>query len=494
MARRAIIVGAGAGGLAAAIELAAEGWEIDVFEAQSEPGGKMHQREVGGVGVDGGPTVFTMHWVFEQLFSRGGMHLDDCVTLTESRRLARHAWTNGSHLDLFHDIDQSSDAIARFSDDENVAGYRKFCEDGEVIHNLLKDNFMASTQPSAAKLAYRLLRDGGTDALAVAPHKSLWKALGHYFSDPRLRQLYGRYATYVGSSPLLTPSTLMLIAHVERQGVWCVDGGMRALAHTMAEVAIENGATFHYDSPVQNIIGDAQGVRGVTLASGETYKADVIIFNGDTAALSDGLLGDHAQKAVSPRTRNQRGLSAITWCMRANTSGLNLDHHNVFFADHYEREFSTLFDDRGICPEPTVYVCAQDRVNGECKSSDGERLLLLINAPADGDDNAWTPAKLLEQRDRALEVIKRSGANISFEEQNCVTTCPDDWHRRFPASGGSLYGAASHGMFSSFSRASAKSKVRGLYLAGGSVHPGPGVPMATLSGTLAAREILSSAA
>ena len=114
MARRAIIVGAGAGGLASAIELAAAGWQVDIFEAQSEPGGKMHQREVGGAGVDGGPTVFTMHWVFEQLFKRGGKHFDDCVTLTESRRLARHAWTDGSHLDLFHDIDQSSEAIARF--------------------------------------------------------------------------------------------------------------------------------------------------------------------------------------------------------------------------------------------------------------------------------------------------------------------------------------------------------------------------------------------
>ena len=303
MPRRAIIVGAGAGGLASAIELAAAGWQVDIFEAQSEPGGKMHQREVGGAGVDGGPTVFTMRWVFEQLFKRGGKHFDDCVTLTESRRLARHAWTDGSHLDLFHDIDQSSEAIARFSDEENVAGYRRFCKDGEIIHGLLKDNFMACAQPSPAKLTYRLLRDGGLNALAVAPHKSLWQALGRYFSDPRLRQLYARYSTYVGSSPLLTPSTLMLIAHVERQGVWCVDGGMRALAHAMANVASENGATFHYNSPVREIIGDERSVRGITLTSGETHKADVVIFNGDSAALSDGLLGERVRKALPPRAR-----------------------------------------------------------------------------------------------------------------------------------------------------------------------------------------------
>lgn len=494
VSRRAIIIGAGAGGLASAIELAAAGWQVDVFEANDQPGGKMHQRDVGGVGIDGGPTVFTMHWVFEELFKRGGKHLDDCVTLTESRRLARHAWTDGSHLDLFHDIDLSSEAIARFSDEQNVAGYQRFCKDGEIIHGLLKDNFMATTQPSPAKLAYRLLRDGGMNALAVAPHKSLWQALGCYFSDPRLRQLYGRYSTYVGSSPLLTPSTLMLIAHVERQGVWCVQGGMRALAHAMADVAIENGATFHYNKSVREITGDEQSVRGITLTTGEEHKADIVIFNGDSAALSDGILGERVRKAVSPRARKKRGLSAITWCMRANTSGLDLDHHNVFFAADYEKEFSNIFDKRDICAEPTVYVCAQDRVNGECSSAGAERLLLLINAPADGDYNAWTATKLLEQRERAVDVMRRGGVNITFEEENCLTTCPDDWDTRFPASGGSLYGSASHGMFSSFSRASAKTKIRGLYLAGGSVHPGPGVPMATLSGSLAAQEILGHAA
>jgi 1-hydroxycarotenoid 3,4-desaturase len=493
MSKRAIVVGAGAGGLSCTIELAAAGWQVDVFEAHNEPGGKMHQRDVGGVGIDGGPTVFTMHWVFEELFKRGGRHLDDCVSLTESRRLARHAWTDGSHLDLFHDMDLSSDAIARFSDEENVEGYRRFCKHGEIIHDLLKDNFMACPQPSPAKLGYRLLRDGGKNALAVAPHQSLWKALSRYFSDPRLRQLYGRYATYVGSSPLLTPSTLMLIAHVERQGVWCVEGGMRALAHAMAEVALDNGANFHFNSPVEEITGDAHSVSGVRLKSGETYKADVVIFNGDSAALNDGLLGDRVRKAAAPRSRKDRGLSAITWCMRARTSGLDLDHHNVFFAENYEREFTSIFDHRGICAEPTVYVCAQDRVNGECKSTEDERLLVLVNAPADGDRNTWTPDTLRQQRDRAVDVIKRGGVNISVEEESCVATGPDDWHARFPASGGSLYGAASHGMFSSFTRASAKSRVRGLFLAGGSVHPGPGVPMATLSGSLAAREILGRA-
>ncbi len=490
MSKKAIVIGAGAGGLATAVELSSAGWQVDVFESRQEPGGKMHQRQVGDSSIDGGPTVFTMHWVFEQLFRRGGAHFDDRLKLTQSRRLARHAWTDGSHLDLFHDIDQSADAIAHFSNEENAAGYRRFCHDGALIHGLLKDNFMSTTQPSPITLGYRLIRDGGTNALAVAPHRSLWSALGKYFSDPRLRQLYGRYATYVGSSPLLTPSTLMLIAHVEREGVWCVDGGMRALALAMAELAQEHGGRFHYDSPVQRIDCVNGRATGITLVSGETHSADVVVFNGDTAALSDGLLGADVSTSVPVRPRHQRGLSAITWCINAETSGFELDHHNVFFAQNYAQEFSTIFDQRGICNEPTVYVCAQDRINGAPLKSGTERLLLLINAPADGDHKAWTSTKLGEQRERALEVLQRGGVDITFSEQDCVVSSPDDWHHRFPASGGSLYGAASHGMFSSFTRPSAKSRVKGLYLTGGSVHPGPGVPMATLSGTLAAKQVV----
>jgi 1-hydroxycarotenoid 3,4-desaturase len=286
----------------------------------------------------------------------------------------------------------------------------------------------------------------------------------------------------------------MLIAHVERQGVWCVDGGMRALAHAIADLAIEHGAQFHYQSQVRKINCTNGRATGITLASGETLTADAIIFNGDTAALSDGLLGDDVVKSTRTRKRGERGLSAITWCIKANTSGFELDHHNVFFATDYEHEFTTIFNDRSVCNEPTVYVCAQDRVNGELSTDDKERLLLLINAPADGDHGEWTHTKLEQQRQNALKVLSRGGLKLDFTEEDCVTTGPDNWHQRFPGSAGSLYGAASHGMFSSFSRPSSTSRVKGLYLAGGSAHPGPGVPMATLSGSIAAQRIQRDAA
>ena len=490
MPQHAVVVGAGAGGLASAVELAVAGWHVTVVERGSEPGGKMHHRTVDGVGIDGGPTVFTMYWVFERLFQRAGANFSDRVALQRSNGIARHAWTDGSQLDLYSDIDRSSEAIAAFSDERNAEGFRDFSARGELVHSLLKDNFMATSKPSVLQLGYRLLRDGGLQSLTVAPHQTLWQALGKFFPDERLRQLYGRYATYVGSSPLLTPSTLMLIAHVEREGVWCVNGGMRALARAIADLGEERGVDFRFDSHVQRILVESGRAAGVELASGERLKADAVVFNGDAAAVGAGLLGQDATSATPSRPRAKRALSAITWCVRAKTSGFELDHHNVFFANNYTREFDQIFKHRAVTEEPTVYICAQDRVNGRLEASDRERLLLLVNAPADGDSVDWQPDDLLQIRQRTLDVAAKGGCHIDFEEDDCVTTSPTDWNNRFPESGGALYGSASHGMMSSFTRPGAESKVKGLFFAGGSVHPGPGVPMATLSGSIAAQAVL----
>jgi 1-hydroxycarotenoid 3,4-desaturase len=194
-------------------------------------------------------------------------------------------------------------------------------------------------------------------------------------------------------------------------------------------------------------------------------------------------------RAVKPRSVEQRGLSALTWCIKGSSSGFGLDHHNVFFESDYPSEFNTIFEERNVPSKPTVYLCAQDRgPNGSLNGS--ERLLMLVNAPADGDRHSWSEDDVARTRDNALAVLERCGLNLSFRDSDCVSTTPNDWHGRFPGSGGSLYGGASHGIWSSFTRPGARSRLKGLYLSGGSVHPGPGVPMATLSGRLAASAVV----
>ena len=489
-ARHAIVIGAGAGGLAAGIDLARSGFRVTMLERAATPGGKMHRREVDGRAVDGGPTVLTMRSIFEQLFLDAGAQLEDRLTLLESPIIARHAWSHGGVLDLYPDPEHSRQSIETFAGSEDASGFERFYAQSARIHKTLSETFMTAPKPDPVTLVGRVLRRHHPSSLMAArPAPNLWRALGQFFKDERLRQLFARYATYVGSSPLSTPATLMLIAHVELEGVWLVDGGMHRLAQAMAELGQELGIELHLNTHVSEVLVKGGRAAGVRLEDGTSLPADAIVFNGDTNALATGQLGEEAMRAVKPRPLQKRALSALTWCIKGSSSGFDLDHHNVFFESNYPSEFNTIFSERDVPTKPTVYLCAQDRgPNGSLNGS--ERLLMLVNAPADGDEQSWSEEKVTRARDNAMAVLNRCGLNLSFRDSDCVSTTPTDWHGRFPGTGGSLYGGASHGIWSSFTRPGARSRLRGLYLSGGSVHPGPGVPMATLSGRLAASAVL----
>lgn len=486
---KTLVIGAGVGGLAAAIELAAAGQRVAVLERAPEPGGKMRQLPVAGVGVDAGPTVFTMRWIFDDLLAAAGTTLETHLSLQAADVLARHAWRHDGVLDLFANIDRSAEAIATFADSANARGYRDFCARSAEIYATLREPYIASARPGMLELVRRVGYTRLGALWRTAPFSTLWSALDVYFSDPRLRQLFGRYATYVGSSPLQAPATLMLIAHVEQDGVWLVEGGMRAVAAALRDVAEGLGVTFHFDCGVRSITAGGGRVQGVVTDGGDELPADRIVYNGDISALGNGLLGEAVSDAVTAVGPRQRALSAITFCVVAECAGLPLHYHNVFFDADYPQEFTSIFQRGEICKHPTVYVCAQDRGVG-AQPEGGERLLLLINAPADGDRLSRDEAILEGYRDMALNLLRDCGCELRLDPMACVTTDPTRFETRFPGSGGSLYGRANHGPLASFARPGARSRLPGLYLAGGSVHPGAGVPMSAMSGRLAAAAVL----
>jgi len=485
MTHRVAIVGAGMGGLAAAIDLARQGAAVTVFDKLPTVGGKMRRVAVTGTEVDGGPTVFTLRWVFEQLLADAGASLEERLDLAPLDVLARHAWRQGGRLDLYADVERSAQAITDFAGTREADGYRRFCEDSRRIYRTLAETFMAADKPSPLGLVRRvgLTRIGAL--WATSPWRRLWPALGDYFSDPRLRQLFARYATYCGSSPLEAPATLMLVAHVEQDGVWRVRGGMHEVAVALAELATSLGVEFRLGEGVEAIEVRGRRARGLKLSGGASVQADAVVFNGDCAALADGRLGDGARQAVAAVPRTARSLSAVTWCLRAATAGFPLHHHNVFFADDYPREFRAIFAERRITESPTVYLYAQDRAAGETPAG-AERMLMLVNAPPDGDRGGGSEPALVRAWERSLALLEQCGLSIA-DDPATVRTGPQEFERLFPATGGALYGRATHGGLGTFARPGSRSRIAGLYLAGGSVHPGAGIPMATLSGRLAAR-------
>jgi 1-hydroxycarotenoid 3,4-desaturase len=322
----------------------------------------------------------------------------------------------------------------------------------------------------------------------------LWRALGQHFRDPRLQQLFGRYATYCGSSPFLAPATLMLVAHVEQAGVWLVDGGMHRIACALESLAQTRGARFRYDAEVTEVIERGGRATGVRLFTGERIDADAVIINADVAAVARGRFGTPVSRVTPPTPHDARSLSAVTWNLVARTEGFPLLRHTVFFSRDYPAEFEDILRHDRIPSEPTVYVCAQDRDDrGDTRPSSPERLLCLVNAPASGDTRAFDAAEIARCEARAFALLERCGLQVERSPGQCVVTTPADFERLFPSTGGALYGRASHGWTASFQRPNARSRMEGLYHAGGSVHPGPGVPMAALSGRLAARALLEDA-
>ena len=484
-----VVVGAGIAGLTAALQLARRGLQVTLLETADAPGGKMRQPLVDGAAIDSGPTVFTMRWIFEQIYASAGASLDEELELTPLPVLARHAWGPSERMDLFADPAMSRDAIARFAGPAEAARFMQFCKQAREVYDALEGPFIRSQSPTLVSMAGDLGLRGLAVLASLGPMSNLWDALREHFHDPRMQQLFARYATYCGSSPWRAPATLMLVTQVELDGVWSVKGGMHALAQSIASLAQRHGVEIRYGARVASIDVSSGRADGVTLDSGERIPADSIVFNGDMSALGQKLLSDAAAPAASPLSPSKRSLSALTWSVHAETDGFPLDRHNVFFQPDYQREFDDIFSRGKLPATPTVYVCAQDRGLPDAGVPERDRLLVLVNAPAEGA-RPLTEPEIDACETHSFSLLARYGLKVSRTSQNTMRTTPSDFSRMFPGSGGALYGMATHGWMSAFSRMGAQSRLPGLYLAGGSVHPGPGVPMAAMSGMLAAATLM----
>ncbi len=500
-----VVVGAGIGGLVSALLLAAEGLDVTLVERADAPGGKMRQllppapgtlAAPDDTGIDAGPTVFTMRWVFEQILARVGRSLGDELRLQPLDVLARHAWQPAgpgqasARLDLHADARRSVEAIGAFAGPAEARRFQAFCAQAQRVYRTLEGPYIRSERPTLLRLARDLGPSGLMTLNGLGPFASLWRSLARHFHDPRLQQLFGRYATYCGASPFSAPATLMLVAQVEMDGVWSVDGGMAALARMFARLATAQGAQLRYGCGCEELLLSQGRIAGVRLADGSRLPADAVVFNGDAAALQTGLLGDALRPAVPAVAPERRSLSAMTWALRARTEGFPLDRHNVFFNRDYAGEFHDIFALGRLPREGTVYVCAQDRGAGRAPAdAASERLLCLVNAPAGADGRPLTSTEIHACEQTSLSMLRRCG--LELQPHSVQRTGPAEFHRLFPATGGALYGQASHGWMASFRRPGAASAVPGLYLAGGSVHPGPGVPMAAMSGRLAAETLLA---
>ena len=482
-----VVVGAGIAGLAAAARLAQAGLSVTVLERHAAPGGKIRALPSRSGPVNTGPTVLTMRGVFDDLFTQLGTRLEDHVTLHRQDVLARHFWPDGSTLDLYADHERSAAAVRAFAGARGEAQFRRFYTRARTLFDGFDGPVMQSATPSPARLIAHVARHPHL-IHAMAPASSLAGMLRRSFEDPRLAQLFGRYATYVGGAPDKVPALMALIWQAEAAGVWVVEGGMTRLAQALADLAANHGATFRYNAHVAHIDTVGGHAARVVLADGTALAAQAVLFNGDPRALATGALGPDVTRVAPQTARTARSLSADVWAFAATPHGPDLAHHNVFFREDAQAEFDALAKGTRL-HDPTLYVCAQDR-GLPAPPPQIERFEIIANAPPLRPDLAQSEDAHACQN-RTFQMLRRFGLRFDpAPGPDCLST-PQSFEKLFPATLGALYGQSPQGMFAAFQRPTARTPVKGLYLAGGGAHPGAGVPMATLSARHAAEAILS---
>lgn len=477
-----VVVGAGVGGLAVAIRLAAAGRHVIVLERNDVVGGKLAVWRAAGYTFDLGPSLLTLPHVFDELLATAGTSLAAEVELVRLDPQFAYHWPDGSQLVVADDPGATAAGFDAFAPGAGDA-WRRFDARGQRIWDVSERTFLAGPLPTPLGLARRMWSP--RDLLAIDALRTLHRAARREFADRRLVQWAGRYATYSGSSPYRAPATLACIPAIEaRFGCWYVRGGMGALATALAATARRLGVDIRTRAEVQAIVARDERAEGVQLVAGTRIEAPVVVTDVDAEHLYTDLLPD--TRALARLRRVPRSTSAIV--LAAGVRGLtpSLRHHTVWFAADERAEFAALEAGR-LADDPTIYGCVS-AVTDPSQAPDGcENWFLLVNAPLGAELDAGA------QQARLLDQLARRGVDLRDRVEVIGMLTPVDIARRYRAPGGAIYGSSSDGWRAAFLRPGNVGPRAGLYLVGGSSHPGGGLPLVVIGARIAADLILANA-
>lgn len=486
-----IIIGAGLGGLAAAIRLAKHGTRVTVVEKNATVGGKVNIHRAAGYSFDTGASLLTMRHVLADLFESAGRSIDDYLEILPLDPICRYRWPDGVTLDASTDLGKTEREIERIASPADVTGFRQFLTDARRKYEVAERTFLAHSLNDLPKL---LRPRYARDLAAISSWRTLDAHVSRYFRSPHLRQLFNRFATYNGSSPYRTPATFALIPYVEfGLGAWYVRGGMYALPTALASLAQELGVEIRTQTEVEEILIERGHACGVRLPSGAELRCDAVLSNADAVDTYRRLIGKEARRIYTDKKieSSEPSCSGFILLLGVARRYPQLAHHNIFFSADYPAEFRAIFDERQPAPAPTIYVCASSRTDSSQAPVGHENLFVLVNAPATGGQTDWA-TEALGYRDliiRRLEENGLDGLNAVIDYEHMIT--PADFEQTYHANRGSIYGIASNKRASAFLRPPNKARdIEGLYLAGGATHPGGGIPLVLLSGKMAAELLL----
>lgn len=481
------VIGGGVGGLAAAIYLASAGRRVILLEQNEQVGGKMGEHRAAGFRWDTGPSVITMRAVFEDLFAAAGKSLADYLSLEPIDPLTRYFFWDGKQLDIDRDLSQTLEQVAAL-EERDVEGYLAFLAEAARVYRIVSPVFIFGPPPTIASLRKVTLQD----VLAVDLLGTLQKRIERAVRHPHLRQLLGRFATYVGASPFLAPATLTSIAHVElAQGVWYPKGGVYQLAQSYQRLAAELGVEIRCQTRLKHLRAQNHQITALELESGEVIPAAIVISNIDVTTTYSMIDTPIARRCFQRLRGQATSCSGFILLLGVEGSYPTLAHHNVFFSEDYRREFDQIFREGRLPADPTIYVAITCKSDPDHAPPGCENWFVLVNSPPLRENSVEQQEELSHAyAELILNRLAERGFDIRSKIRYQKVLTPQDLQRLSGAWRGALYGISFNSRFAPFIRHGNHSPLRGLFFAGGSVHPGGGVPLATLSGKRAAQLIL----
>jgi phytoene desaturase len=475
------IIGSGIAGLSAAVHLQSSGHTVHVFEANSYPGGKLTDFNQDGFRFDAGPSLFTMPHLLDSVFEAAGKNPRDYYKYIPINPACNYLWPDGTRFEAPSDPeDFSRKAAANFKVPEKKLK-RYFNKSGE-LYDITEDVFLKSSLHRAGTY----LKGSTLKSFLQLYKANLFSSMNAVNStaldNPKLVQLFNRYATYNGSDPFRAPGTLTVIPTLEhRWGTWLPEGGMHTITQSLFKLARDIGITFSFNEKVKEIIHDQRGVEGLKTDRGD-YQFEKVVSNMDVVPTYRHLLPK--VRIPAKVAKQERSTSALIFYWGIEGVFPDLSLHNILWSEDYQNEFHCLFEGKTICDDPTVYINITSKYEQSDAPAGHENWFVMVNAPYLAGQN-WEELKKKTRENILKKLNKMLGVDIENRIKTERVLDPQLLQSQTSSHLGSLYGTSSNSKMAAFLRhPNFSSKVKNLYFCGGSVHPGGGIPLCLLSGKI----------
>jgi len=489
--KRVIVIGAGLGGMSAAIMLARKGFEVTVLEKNSHAGGKLNQLQTEGFTFDLGPSIFTLPQIFRPIFEGDGKRLEDYVTLQRVDPQWRNFFEDGTILNLWEDREKMRAEIDRFGA-RVIREYEDFLAYSRRQYEIVERGYLHHGLDTFGQF---LRFYGLKDARDLDYMRSMAGSIHKRLSNPYLRDIFEYFIKYVGSSALDSPAFMNLMPNIQMEfGLWYVSGGLYQLAQAFRRRLDECGVSLLLGHEVVMIDHADGAVSGVQIRgpAGNTsvLAADYVVSNMEVIPAMQKLL-DAPPAAMKKLRRFQPSCSGIVLHLGLNRVYPQLAHHNFFYSNDLHAHFRRVFRDGKLPDDPTLYVVAPTRTDPSQAPPGCDNIKVLPHIPPLDESRPTTRGDYLALKEICLDKLERMG--LKDLRHHIVVEdfwTPFDMEARYGSNRGSIYGVVCDRRRNfAFKAPKQSSQFRNLFFVGGSVNPGAGMPMVTLSGQHVARMI-----